>query len=198
MLLVDFDFYVPSIGYTLMFVISFSAGAFKAKERAVLIRSRWIAYIQKSIFLFTVVFISLLLGRYLTGSLRAYHHYRTAGEYYKKGQIEKTIDEMKTAMDLDPLNDAYYYDTAKKLYSVSDFGGAEYFYHKALQLSPLKPYYHYEYASVMLKNDRAAGRPVRAKEIIGEFKEALRLYPTNGRYREDAKRATEKLNTLSQ
>ena len=186
--MIDFEFYVPSFGFTFMLLAALIINFGKEKndeKKEKAIKTGKLGYVLNVIFLVITIFTVSFIIKYLSGSIRAFQHYRTANAHYSLGRIEQVVDEMKFAIDLDPLNDLYYYEMARKLFSANDFQGAEYFYMKAVRLSPLKPYYHHEYGRAMFKNDIANNYPLRKEKILKEFNEAIRLYPEKKFYKKE-------------
>ncbi|MBN1522695.1 MAG: O-antigen ligase family protein [Candidatus Aureabacteria bacterium] len=182
---IDFDFFVPSYGFALMFVAAIIAGRSQKNPACQPAGAPSLLILKKASFVLAALIVTFTLMRYLGRSFLSSQHYRRSMEYFDQGLVPRSIDEMKEAMDIDPLNDMFYYDTARKLVSVRDFSGAEYFYCAAIKMSPEKPYYHYEYALAMFKNDQKSRVPLRGEEILGELKEAIRLYPTKELYRRE-------------
>jgi tetratricopeptide (TPR) repeat protein len=179
--MIDFDFYVPAYGFGLMFVASL-AGAPCGRESEG--GSPWFQKAQKAFFLTAALAMAFFVLQYAVRALAASEHSRRAAAHYAGGRYDRMMDEMKEAMDLDPLNDMYAYETARRLFSVGDYSGAEHFYGSALQKSPDKAYYHFEYAVALYMADGAAGGPLRKEKIGSEIREALRLFPSKKEYRE--------------
>jgi O-antigen ligase len=184
--MMDFDFYVPSYGFMLMLASSFAVSQEPAGEGS-REKSGAASYVSfhKAVLLVLAVCLVLFLGRLFSRKLLAFEHYRRAEAYFQIYDAERMSGEMRRSISLDPLNDMYYYEMARKLVSANRYKEAEPFFEIAIKLCPGKPYYHFEYAAVMARNDSDDRSTLRRKKIEEEMEKARNLYPTKKYYQDE-------------
>ena len=186
----DFDFYVPSIGYSFMFI-----AAYIVNGNSKFVWNVNLSLKKASLKLFFYIFILFLVVYELFSvnifikELLAYSHFRKGRDLIASGNPKKGVEEMKKAVYYDSGNDLMLFEVGLFLFKMKYFDGAEKFFEMAKKLSPYKAYYRYYYSLAIANNDiYKYGKVKRKEDVLREIKYAVDFSPYNKMYIEFYKR----------
>lgn len=102
-------------------------------------------------------------------------HLNQSMTYFNTGQIDKTIDSLKKAINVDPYFPASYINLADIYKNMGDSSNERDTFEKALVALPIDGMIHYSFGLHLIRNKDK-------KKAVDSFKKAVKLEPTNGQY----------------
>ncbi|MBN2143196.1 MAG: O-antigen ligase family protein [Candidatus Aureabacteria bacterium] len=171
---VDFDLYVPALGYVLFYFFSFAAiQANETKKQYFILKKGTL--LGTLILALTALFCMIALLIRVSLSL-SYHE--IGMRMIQNGKCEKSIPFIKEAICQYPYSIAYHVHLADCLTYLEEYQEAEKYYLKALDISPDHAMTWYKYASCLIRKDQKTGSP-RANKVLTALSNASKYYPAN-------------------
>ena len=187
--LIEINLYFPSLGLLGVFLLALGAryGISGEKHR----RSSWsLSERVKKLLLLLLVVVFIFYGGWITRAYIGQIYRDDAQRLAQEGNYELALKRASVAIRFDPANSAYHYFKGGLIISgtplLSQIDEAIKEYHKAIELNPFTPHFHYELSKLYL----IRGMPLRG---FLEAKEAERLYPLSPKYRQFAREVEENL-----
>ena len=178
--LLDFDLYVPSLGYTLFFIlaqsISRETGDLQPKDTL----HRFLGY-QLRFFSLAGVCLMIFLYYRISESM---DRQEKSLRWSEAGNYALASAYMKEAIMLYPFLPAYYIHSAEFHLSLKQFNQAEKAYQKATELSPRNAITWLYYARCLRMHEEF-DKMSRKEEILKAYQKASRHYPSNDNIRKE-------------
>jgi tetratricopeptide (TPR) repeat protein len=168
---VDFDLYVPSLGWTTFLLFSLvptngSQHFFKSKKP--------VRFIIRYGGVIVLILFLLVVAKVARGAVLA-----DLGEKYQENQqYEKSVVAYQESLKQFPYQESVYIQLARIYMRLGAFDAAEKVMFAAVKVSPKNAMTWLFYAELMMQHDQVRGR-IRSEEVLTALSKASSFYPTN-------------------
>ncbi len=187
----DFDWFVPGLGFFIVFFMSESASSQELKELPPAALYKLTPWIHKSLIVFASLSMLLLLFP-ITRLCQGLDWQEKASLRLEVGNPREAVLCFQNSLTLYPYSPQTWISLAEVFFFLGNFEKAEEAYKKSLELIPDHAMTWWKLAiCIMHQNEK--NNPLRNKEVLTAFQNAINYYPTNQKIQRDYHTATKML-----